>query len=576
MSSENSAKRTIISKLSFFQQKDSKKLKTSDTDSVTEPPVTPDTKGKQKANNKNTNHTASSPDNKEPPPEEEVFIKVPKVTRFFATLSNVVLEGDTTSRRIAQIEHLLAQSNGFLGVRYSHYKKSYTLYYNTEYDLRKAAELLQSKFSQATVVIGNSKFDRQAEADRTAVVRDIPLFCNSETIKQYFAKFGDITRFSMTTTGMWQRAYVVYKDASTIYQLKSDVWSLDIIDFSVRVHPLNLSKEDYEDREAYSLKLTGLPFGTTQHDLCHIIEDTNAKSCYIPRHTQSYKNLPIAIFSFDCDDRAHVAYEKNFSLKGRKLYWNFPGIPNCRTCGNPDHMTKKCPSKQQRRSNPYSQLYDKYKPAQYRPRFPSGSRSSQSNSQPTNQGRNNAQNRSRPTSYADSLRPKQSASSTQSSSSSKHSPNLESNTSNHPNHHSQDQDRNTTLNTLLQGFNELKQEIRALREDITHLQREQSKLVHRVHFLETEQPNLDRDLDLSDEMRQYYANADRHASQSSSSLVEIDNYGQATGFLPSDPTSTSFKELVYRNSLLESKLEKMMAIVKSLQSSPTPPSQPSH
>ena len=75
-------------------------------------------------------------------------------------MSNVVLEGDTTLKQIAQLEQLLAQSNGFLGVRYSHYKKSYTLYYHTEYDLRKAAELLQSKFSQATVVIGNSKFDR--------------------------------------------------------------------------------------------------------------------------------------------------------------------------------------------------------------------------------------------------------------------------------------------------------------------------------------------------------------------------------------------------------------------------------
>src|SRR6266498_44012 len=500
MSSENSAKRTIISKLSFFQQKDSKKLKTSDTDSVTEPPVTSDTKGKQKANDNNmevdsatsvepssaapkdtlvvtsatgleasihapdklnwaddtdkmmvdntatstipptssptltekiaaavssrdvndssTNQTASSSANKELPPEEEVFIKVPKVTRFFATLSNVVLEGDTTSKQIAQIEHILAQSNGFLGMRYSHYKKSYTLYYNTEYDLRKAAELLQSKFSQATIVIGNSKFDRQAEADRTAVIRDIPLFCNSETIKQYFAQFGDITRFSMTTTGMWQRAYIVYKDASTIQQLQSDVWSLDIMDFSVRVYPLNLSKEDYEDREAYSLKLTGLPFGTTQNDLRHIIEETQAKSCYIPRNNHTYKNIPLAILSFDCDDRAHVAYEKNFSFKGRKLYWNLPGIPNCHTCGNPDHVTKKCPLKQQRRPNPYSQLYDKYKPAQYRPHFPSGSRTSPASSQ-SNSGRNNTQKQSRPTSYADSLRQESTASSTRSSSYSK-------------------------------------------------------------------------------------------------------------------------------------------------------------
>ncbi len=237
-------------------------------------------------------------------------------------------------------------------------------------------------------------------------------------------------------------------------------------------------------------------------------------------------------------------------------------------------MTKKCPSKQQRRSNPYSQLYDKYKPAQYRPRFPSGSRSSQSNS--TNQGRNNAQNQPWPTSYADSLRPKKSAPPKQSSSSSKPNSASDSNAFNQPHHRLQDQDRTTTLNTLLQGFNDLKQELHALRADITHLQREQSKLVNRVHFLETEQPNPDRDLDLLDEMHQYYADADHHASQSSGSLVEIDNYGQATGFLPSDPTSSLFKELVHHNTLLESKLEKMMVIVKSLQSSSTPPSQSSH
>src|SRR6266496_767036 len=104
------------------------------------------------------------------------------------------------------------------------------------------------------------------------------------------------------------------------------------MNFSICVHPLNLSKEEYEDREAYSLKLTGLPFETTQHNLQQIIEDTQAKSCYISRNYKSYKNLPIAILSFDCNDRAHVAYEKNFSLKGCKLYWNLPGLSNCRTC----------------------------------------------------------------------------------------------------------------------------------------------------------------------------------------------------------------------------------------------------
>ena len=100
--------------------------------------------------------------------------------------------------------------------------------------------------------------------------------------------------------------------------------------------------------------------------------------------------------------------------------------------------------------------------------------------------------------------------------------------------------------------------------------------MHCVHFLETEQQDPDQDLVLIDEMRQYYADTDHHASQSSGSLVEIDNYNQATGFLSSDPTSSPFKELVHRNTLLESKLEKMMAIVESLQSSSASPSQPSH
>ena len=73
-------------------------------------------------------------------------------------------------------------------------------------------------------------------------------------------------------------------------------------------------------------------------------------------------------------------------------------------------------------------------------------------------------------------------------------------------------------------------------------------------------------------MRQYYADADCHTSQSGSSLVEIDNYDQATGFLPSNPISIPFKELVYRNILLESKLKKMMKLVESLQSASAPPS----
>jgi len=119
---------------------------------------------------------------------------------------------------------------------------------------------------------------------------------------------------------MWQRVYVIYKEASTISQLKTDLWSLNIMDFSIRVHPLNLSQEEYEDHKVYSLKLTSLPFDITQHDLQHIVEDTQAKSYYILRNNKSYKNLLLTILAFDSNNHAHTAYEKNYSLKGCKLY----------------------------------------------------------------------------------------------------------------------------------------------------------------------------------------------------------------------------------------------------------------
>ncbi len=35
----------------------------------------------------------------------------------------------------------------------------------------------------ASVTIGNSKHNHQAEVDRTTVIKDIPLSCRSETIK---------------------------------------------------------------------------------------------------------------------------------------------------------------------------------------------------------------------------------------------------------------------------------------------------------------------------------------------------------------------------------------------------------
>ncbi len=106
-----------------------------------------------------TNPTPSSSANKENLPEKKTFIKVPKVTQFFATLNNVKIEGDTNWKWIVKIKQILVQLANFLRVKYFQFKKAYTLCYATEYDLQKAADLLKSKFIMASVTIGNFRHD---------------------------------------------------------------------------------------------------------------------------------------------------------------------------------------------------------------------------------------------------------------------------------------------------------------------------------------------------------------------------------------------------------------------------------
>ncbi len=222
-------------------------------------------------------------------------------------------------------------------------KKDFTIYYASEYALQKGVNFLKKQYTSTDVIIGNSKHDRQKEADRTMVVHDIPLNIKSEIVKQYFTQYGIIVRFLITTTGFWQRAYVIYDITSIVDQLRTRVWSLTIINFSVHMHSLNLSVDEMEERNAYILKLSDLPRDTTQLDLDFIIQDINAKSCYIPRLAKSYAPLLFALLQFDSNNRVHAAYDKSFTIKGRKLYWSVSGLSHYFTCGNLDHQSNKYP-----------------------------------------------------------------------------------------------------------------------------------------------------------------------------------------------------------------------------------------
>ncbi len=153
-------------------------------------------------NTSGTNQNEVLPQDKETSPEEKTFIHVPKVTYFFATVTKIELEGDTTHKQITKLEQYFASTNGFLDVHYILIKKDFTIYYASEYILQKGVNFLKKQYTLADIIIGNSKHDRQKEADRTMVIRDISLNIKSEILKQYFTQYGIIIRFSMTTISL--------------------------------------------------------------------------------------------------------------------------------------------------------------------------------------------------------------------------------------------------------------------------------------------------------------------------------------------------------------------------------------
>ena len=260
--------------------------------------------------------------------------------------------------------------------RYYASKKKFAIGYSTEYDAEQATLKQHDKFPNATFTLENSTVQRKAEEPYTIMIKDIPLYVKQEELEKIFNKFGEVTRFSLILRGAWQQGFVVYKKGTDLQRLHQDLWSLPIMDFRVRLYPLNLTEEEKDEREAYCLKLTGLPVGTTHLDMNDIIDKTKAKSCFIPKSRDTYRNLNYAFLTFISEEEAHEAYLMSFKLRNKILYWNHPEVANCTHCGNPDHRSDKCRNKKKPRTSPQlTHLYERFKPANYHTRPNKGTES---------------------------------------------------------------------------------------------------------------------------------------------------------------------------------------------------------
>src|SRR6266498_4340459 len=188
------------------------------------------------------------------------------------------------------------------------------------------------------------------EKDRTIQVFDIPLYTKTPKIRCAFEQLGEIEKISTKAVGLYQQAYITYIDKKSVDKL-ANIWSFNLFRDVVRVTPISLSKECREERQKFSCKLSGLPFGTTAFDLVDFIKDINGKTCFIPRNPTNYALLRYAYVSFKNEEDMEIAMEANHMYKNQQLYWVNSDQLICNKCGSPDHFANKCTKAQQKKKN---------------------------------------------------------------------------------------------------------------------------------------------------------------------------------------------------------------------------------
>ncbi|GBC20484.2 hypothetical protein GLOIN_2v1763925 [Rhizophagus irregularis DAOM 181602=DAOM 197198] len=115
----------------------------------------------------------------------------------------------------------------------------------------------------------------------TIQVIDIPAYRQVREIRESFEDLGEIEKIYTRGAGLYQVAFITYKDANSIDYF-NEQWSYHINKDIVRVLPLLLSKEEREKRKQFSLRLSGLHYQTSGYDLKEVMTQCKGKTCFIP------------------------------------------------------------------------------------------------------------------------------------------------------------------------------------------------------------------------------------------------------------------------------------------------------
>ncbi|GES75526.1 hypothetical protein GLOIN_2v1786507 [Rhizophagus clarus] len=217
----------------------------------------------------------------------------------------------------------------------------------------------------------HTKINEKDQDEHTIQIFDIPLYTEKKTIQNSFNLLGEIEKINTRAQG---------------------------------VTPILLSEEQRDQQKQYSLRLSGLPIGTTAINLKPILDEMNVITCFIPKNPFHYKPFIYAYVNFKNEEDKEIAMKKKFSIKQGKidkpLFISDPTIKRniCNNCDNPDHLYAGCNIKKRlnKRNNTVKAAWKKRTKLTAQNKNKLYAQVVKSNATPTNpHNRNNAHNQNK-------------------------------------------------------------------------------------------------------------------------------------------------------------------------------------
>ncbi|CAJ0626280.1 6492_t:CDS:2, partial [Entrophospora sp. SA101] len=298
--------------------------------------------------------------------EDKDWTVVKRKERFIVQIEAENVPGGNNNAKLASASKVLSNIQPLVGLNIKYIKgiKYIVATFGTKENADKACELPFAENSDFKFQT-HEEISVQDYRQRTISIRDLPLTAKKEVLMNILSSYGEITNIKMRAQGTWYKAQITFKDKESMSKL-GDKWSIMYLKDSCRIAPLDVTKEEIDERNSRTLKLTNLPYGTTAYDLHDIMLAVKAKTCFITRTRQQYTRKRFAYITFENDEDMKNACLTNFAFRNNNLSWESDEHKTCHKCGNSDHLIAVCPEKEKndeiKQKNARLQgLYHKYR-----------------------------------------------------------------------------------------------------------------------------------------------------------------------------------------------------------------------